>query len=399
MFQEELQRVLSSEALKQSASLRRLLEYLGRAHERGEGRLLKEYSIGRDVMGKPENYDPRRDSSVRVQIGKLRAKLDQYYQSEGAASVVRIHLPKGGFELGIAERQPDPRPELPRWTWVALAAAAGLAAGLLWNRPGATGFDRDLDAFWRPFLASDNPLTVVLGSPLFIRFHSSYYRDPWVNDWNGAGETLPLADMQRLLKSPSAAQPTFRWAPFGESSAAFRLALVLGPRRPDMSMKRSTVLSWEDVRSANLIFLGPPKFNRQLSDLPVPADFVVENGGVTNRRPRPGEAAVYRRTSPANVEDIPEDYALITRIRAANGWGEVLVLESSSTEGTWAAADYVTDAATVNRLNKLADSARAYQVLIKAKFRHQVPVGTEYVTHHVLDDRPPLPAQTSRGDR
>lgn len=284
---------------------------------------------------------------------------------------------------------------LPRWAWLMLAVAAGFGAGFLWDRKAAPTLDPDLEVFWRPFLANDKPLTVVLGSPLFIRFHSSYYRDPWVNDWNAAGETLPLGEMRRLLKSPSEAQPTFRWAPFGESSAAFRLALVLGPRRPDMVMKRSTVLSWEDVRSANLIFLGPPKFNRQLSDLPVPADFVIENGGVTNRRPQPGESAEYRRTSPANVEDIPDDYALITRIPAANGWGEVLVLESSSTEGTWAAADYVTHSSTLRQLSKFAESARAYQVLIKAKFRHQVPVATEYVTHHLLGEQPPLPKQTS----
>ena len=30
-------------------------------------------------MGKPEDFDPRVDASVRVQVGKLRQRLESYY--------------------------------------------------------------------------------------------------------------------------------------------------------------------------------------------------------------------------------------------------------------------------------------------------------------------------------
>jgi len=51
---------------------------------------------------------------------------------------------------------------------------------------------------------------------------------------------------------------------------------------------------------------------------------------VTNRRPARGELNLYKRTSPPEVEDIPEDYALVTRIHGVAGWGEILVLVSTS---------------------------------------------------------------------
>jgi len=50
-------------------------------------------------MGKPPDYDPRMDASVRVQIGKLRQRLERYYASEAPGAGCRLTLPKGHFEL------------------------------------------------------------------------------------------------------------------------------------------------------------------------------------------------------------------------------------------------------------------------------------------------------------
>jgi hypothetical protein len=246
--------------------------------------------------------------------------------------------------------------------------------------------------FWSPFLDGDRPLTVVLGSPLFIRFHSSYYRDPLVNSWNEARERLPLAEMEKALKSETPAAETHRWAPFGEAVAAFRIAQFLSPARADLQIRRSSVLSWEHMRSANLIFVGPRKFNPQIRDLPIEQDFVIENGEIRNLRPKIGELPVYRRQAPPEVEDIPDDYAVITRIHGSKGWGEILVLASTTTEGTWAAADYISNptqlADMLRRLSPDLNSIPSrYQVVIRCRFKNQVPLQSEYLTHHVVDER------------
>jgi hypothetical protein len=62
---------------------------------RGEG--LKEYLIGVGVFGKGPGFDPRLDSAVRVEARRLRGKLEEYYQRDGASDAVRIRLPKGGY--------------------------------------------------------------------------------------------------------------------------------------------------------------------------------------------------------------------------------------------------------------------------------------------------------------
>lgn len=405
LFQEELQRVLGSDSFRNSESLRRMLAYLADAYLAGTGRRLKEYAIGRDLMGKPEDYDPRTDASVRVQIGKLRQRLERYYATEAPASEHVLTLPKGHFELAF-ETAPARLPELPpvvepppsnpwKLAVYGLVVVVVILLGALWRTrpvPAVTiPMSGDFHEFWGPFIDAKKPSIVVLGSPLFVRFNSQYFRNPLANHWPEAAREIPLDDLGKLLKSPTPPTPTYRWTPFGEAAAAFRLAAMLGSSK-DLVLKRSTSLSWEDVRASNLIFLGPAKFNRQIPDLPIEQDFLIERGAVTNLRPQAGELSRYQKPSPPDVEDIPEDYAVITRAKPSSGWGEVLVLASTSTEGTWAAAEFLTSTAQLKQmLTRLRSPNGAlpdhYQLVIKSRFKSQVPIHTEYVTHHVLHTR------------
>jgi len=61
------------------------------------GNQLKETLLGVEVFGRNPAYDPRLDGVVRVEAVKLRSRLKEYYEAEGAADSVRIDLPKGGY--------------------------------------------------------------------------------------------------------------------------------------------------------------------------------------------------------------------------------------------------------------------------------------------------------------
>src|SRR5665213_1538221 len=58
---------------------------------------LKEYLIGLEVFNRQESFDPRVDSIVRVEARRLRAKLDEYYQTEGRDDEILIELRKGSY--------------------------------------------------------------------------------------------------------------------------------------------------------------------------------------------------------------------------------------------------------------------------------------------------------------
>jgi hypothetical protein len=93
----ELERILASKGFATAGRLSRLLRYVVDRTIAGGADQLKEYSVGMEVFDRDANYDPRLDSIVRVEAGRLRSRLDEYYNGEGAGSSIRISLPRGGY--------------------------------------------------------------------------------------------------------------------------------------------------------------------------------------------------------------------------------------------------------------------------------------------------------------
>src|SRR5205085_10503359 len=76
-----LNKVLHSRALVGSTALKKLLNYLVTIMMRSEQHEIKEYSLGTEVFCRGESFDPHVDTIVRVQVRRLRQKLNQYYIS------------------------------------------------------------------------------------------------------------------------------------------------------------------------------------------------------------------------------------------------------------------------------------------------------------------------------
>ena len=112
--QEQVRRILQSKAFRTSEVHRNLLLYLSEKSLSGEAESLKEYTVGLDVFAKPESYDPRQESVVRMHMARLRQKLAEYYRTEGANDPIVVDLPKGAFkvtfELRAALIEPEPEP-------------------------------------------------------------------------------------------------------------------------------------------------------------------------------------------------------------------------------------------------------------------------------------------------
>lgn len=93
----QLDRLLASETLGGSARLRRFLSFIVERALAGEGQQLKEYTVGIEVFDRGHDYDPRIDSIVRVEAGRLRSRLDEYYRGIGAGDAVVVRIPRGGY--------------------------------------------------------------------------------------------------------------------------------------------------------------------------------------------------------------------------------------------------------------------------------------------------------------
>src|SRR2546430_10481892 len=103
----EIDRLTGSHVLHGSESLCKLLRYLAEHALHHPGVPLKEYQIATEVFGRPADFDPQSDSTIRVQAGRLRMKLAEYYSSEGADDpIVRSEERRVGEE-GRSRWAPD----------------------------------------------------------------------------------------------------------------------------------------------------------------------------------------------------------------------------------------------------------------------------------------------------
>ena len=102
---EQLQKIVASRIFSQSKKLVRFLGFVVETTLEGKGDQLSEYLIGVEVYERPSSFDPQIDTIVRGEARRLRSKLRQYYDTDGAHDPILIEVPKGAYAAVFHERE------------------------------------------------------------------------------------------------------------------------------------------------------------------------------------------------------------------------------------------------------------------------------------------------------
>lgn len=102
----EVEVVLASEFFSRAPSLAQFLSYVCRKALDGEADQIKEYNIAVEAFGRNAEFDQKADAIVRVEAHRLRKRLKQYYETEGASHTVRIIIPPGQYVPAFVVRDP-----------------------------------------------------------------------------------------------------------------------------------------------------------------------------------------------------------------------------------------------------------------------------------------------------
>jgi hypothetical protein len=422
----QVERILHSDEFRSSEVLRRLLRFLAEKSAAGEADQLKEYAVAIDGLGKSPSYDPRQNSAVRIQVGRLRQRLAEYYRTEGKADELIIDLPKGRFKLTCEQRctTGEPSPSLaavptppvvnlperisPRTRyssrpiiWVGLAMAIVIAIALYYRShmtaraaSSIPGWTSELQELWGPFVDSKQPLILAIEDPLFVELNSEpgiYYRDRSLNQWKDVVGSPAVASLRAALKNPDI-QPSRYYTAYGEVGVSFLLGRLLGPREQNFSILKTSQLSWQQLADNNVLFVGVENlfFDEQVHGMPLEPQFVQLQSGIRNVHPRPGEPALLTDQYSTAPTEKGTAYALVTHVPGPLRNNDVESFTSSRSAGYVAAVQWFTDPALARVLvAKLSEASggrmpRYYQVILRVKFRNDVPTETSYVLSREL---------------
>lgn len=105
-IRDELHRILASQRFHNAEQLRNFLSYIAEKTLAGHGDELKESVVAMEAFHRGTSFDPRLDAFVRVQAGRLRTALAEYYETGGRGDPVRIEIPKGSYTPVFSWRNP-----------------------------------------------------------------------------------------------------------------------------------------------------------------------------------------------------------------------------------------------------------------------------------------------------
>jgi len=399
---QQIERLTKSHSLHSSESLCKLLRYLAEHSLDHPGVALKEYQIATEVLGRPAGFDPQSDSTVRVQAGRLRVKLTEYYTHDGIDDPILVEIPKGSYALTFHLRSPrlsqpttlvigEPQEKrtitLPsNRGWI---VAVGVLSVLL-----AVSFTVSA------LLLSQRARTQVLSVPpapaayqLFWNRFVTGPQQPWVIFSNGNFVGRPETGMRYY--NPASDSRSFildHYTGVGEVLAIHQLDHVFFLLNHTLRVKRGALFSLDDAKNNDLIFVGSPSENLTLLDIPGTREFIFErlNSGprkgdlaVLNVHPLAGEPQLFLAT-PANQPTV-EDYAVVALLPGLDPSRSILILAGNSTFGTQAAVEYVCREDSIKELLQRlkvskATDLKSFEALLHVKIVHGVPVMTDLVS-------------------
>jgi hypothetical protein len=396
-------RIAASEHFRTSPRLCELLLYICDCAIRELPSEVTEQQIGTKVFGRPPGYNASEDNIVRSQARLLRLKLEAYFASEGLTEDFIMEVPRGHYlpvfrkrvrtsqvtDVDVQKSETDPSALSPNIRMpgvktkldgpfsrrlkigVALAMFAAVVAAVWFLEVRTAPAENALETFWRPFFTADPALVI-------------YSNAPFVRDG--------MMGLLRLPQDPALNQTIIDdYTGTGEVVGVHQLTKLFDAHRATFVLKRSRLVTWDEARTRNLIFVGSATENTALRELPDTTEFTFGSPSaklqeltvVLNHNPKPGEQKEYLR---AEQRPLKEDYAILALLQGLQAGHRILLLTGMTTNGTQAAAEFVCRPEAVAELLRDVPvrngEMQSFEAVLHITIRGGVPLQTELVAIH-----------------
>ncbi len=403
-----LREVLESQSFARSDQLKRFLRYVCELEIAGRSAEIKEYSIGVDALGRPPSYSPVHDSSVRRRAFELRAKLEEVYAGELAASEVLIELPKGSYVPVFRFRGDggNGRRLRPSATMAAALAVGvllgGLGTRLLLSGRAGQAPEAIVREAWGPLAATDSTVLICVATGLNLSVRAGGFAPeseppsfPLPPELMRFYEKLnPWPDGGTLYMRPASNTTTL--GVVGAVAAAASSLRAMGGRYQILPERSAPLASF---RNRNVILLGDPLHSLATAKLLGRGHLSIAVDPSTNRlvirdRRKPASSPPAFARSEGRAADTAEVFGLLTVLPSDAEPGQrrrTLIVSGVSHVGIQGAMEFFLSPAHLLELRDrfrregLRGFPEAYQLVVRCTSHDSLPLSCGYAAHEVLE--------------
>lgn len=375
-----IQRIVASSGFVNSQRLSTFLLYVCEKALTGAADGLSERSVGEAVFQRSPDYDPRDDNIVRSHASRLRDRLREYFEGEGAGEPLRVYIRRGSYvpsfeeaDTGNDEAAADPGSSepvnsaarsdraivIPRlwikvcvWVLASVVFIVVLVAGIVGRNRELRQLTPTHKLWSQLFRENQQTLIVPADSSLVITRLMVGHQISLADYAGGQYHSSTACDKPcdpRMVGTVEA----LRYTSVSDLEFAVKVTHL-----PETIMERTVIryardLNLKDLKESNLIMAGSKEADPWLSMISGQMSFVVHDDPsagplrVENRRPQKGELREYPY-DPRNPEH--QGLATVAFLPNLSGNGNLLLVQGFSLAGTQAAAEFVTSGKDLDAL-------------------------------------------------
>jgi hypothetical protein len=403
-----VEEVLASATLARSDHLRSFLRYVCQRTLAGSGKEINEYSVAVEALGKPPEFSPSEDSSVRRTAYELRQKLQKYYEVEQPHARLRIELPKGSYAprflegvapapKGASAGAPDRRSVRVLAGALALCILIATAlAVMVWR--GGSRISPLVREAWSPITASGDKVLISVGTTLhlIVRPYMTVVAEG-LPKYPAPPELYPLFRQHRPLDEgvELSMHPVDNSVQLGHAETAAIAATTLTLMGTSYEILPERSASAPALRGRSVVLIGDPQNSntaaQRLEQTPVTLVFDPAFQDVVVQE-RAGAHTVWAGKRGPDKR-YAEVFGLITVLPGegeAAGPHHMLIFSGLTSVGTHGAAEFFSRPESLRVLReRLAAEGytgfpAAYQVVVRCASNDTLLLSAEYAAHRVI---------------
>lgn len=385
---QEVHRVLDHPSFKNSKRCVALLGCLVDRALDGDREGVKERTLGIEAFGRDPVYDTNTDPIVRRTANEIRKRLAQCYEGPDRDRAVKIHLARGSYLLefefatandppalhaessermpqSFALRQPGSANPAPatrrnRRYWIAGIAATALIVAVCLVSIQSEFFRSPEYKIWKPLLGSGDWVLVCLSDA-----------DSQMASSTGTGGSQAINTLVASPQAPPApgAQQVPLSIPFMDAHVGHAISTRLLGFNRQTRLEASSALTLQDFRQRPAVLIGGSnnpwalillsKLRYSIRVDPVTQDKWIQDAENLSNRNWKIDGTL------KNYSDVPNDYAVVTRVFDSQTEQWVITLSGLEAYGTEAAGELVADPAFAGYIPSSLKSSGNFQIVLK----------------------------------